>query len=564
MLAIITFGLMPLNSPSAEVEVLIEKLKKAADPGRGITEEESKIARQLQAFGAEAVPPLLALLQDNNEQVRDVASYTLQDVEGLTEEHLPALVESHRRGNGWFPTAIARIGTPKAVEFLVAELVQEKQTNTQLTLAVSTLGAKAVPHMIQIYQSEAGWDDALKASMESVFKETGATATDAIDPLLKIVSDDMQPSSKRARAAAAVGAIGLSAERAVPELQKLRQHGDQEIRNVARSAILSIGSADAVPILVEDLAQMSGASDRKIVLRAIASLRARGNSAGPVVMKYLAEADWDVRVAAARTLGFVGCKEAAEELIKLLDRQDDWRLVFVAAESLGRLRAKQAEPALSGIGNSHWYPPVCAAVERALDMIREGSSIKVSDKDVLLNFFEYEDAREEIERLEPSEWTKTRAPVQPLANAPFTIKVRRKDGRMQREEHIGITIDGGYLIATDNGERGGALEFVDPGGNVQLIAQENTMAIYRVDDDIFAVTGPAHLSAKAGFIQKLRKSAGGQWTVEKWRTLPGAPRISWLLKTRKILVSCLGGIVLVSLNGEMELLTRKQALGSRL
>src|SRR5688572_23938202 len=93
MLAIITFGLMPLNSPSAEVEVLIEKLKKAADPGRGITEEESKIARQLQAFGAEAVPPLLALLQDNNEQVRDVASYTLQDVEGLTEEHLPALVE---------------------------------------------------------------------------------------------------------------------------------------------------------------------------------------------------------------------------------------------------------------------------------------------------------------------------------------------------------------------------------------------------------------------------------------------------------------------------------------
>jgi hypothetical protein len=95
---------------------------------------------------------------------------------------------------------------------------------------------------------------------------------------------------------------------------------------------------------------------------------------------------------------------------------------------------------------------------------------------------------------------------------------------------------------------------------VQLIARENAKAVYDFAGEIFAVTGLAHGSLNSGFIQKVRKTPEGEWTVEKWRALPGAPRVSWLLVNNKMLVSCVGGIVMISAAGEIEFLTRKQAL----
>ncbi|HET6410153.1 MAG TPA: hypothetical protein VFG14_19845, partial [Chthoniobacteraceae bacterium] len=110
---------------------------------------------------------------------------------------------------------------------------------------------------------------------------------------------------------------------------------------------------------------------------------------------------------------------------------------------------------------------------------------------------------------------------------------------------------------------GGALEFVDVEGNVQLIASDHAKAIYRIVDDYFAVTYVTDLSMNGGFVQKLKRTPEGLWTAEKWRALPGAPRLCWLLKNNEILVSCVGGIALIAPTGEMTSLTRKKALGLR-
>ena len=55
-------------------------------------------------------------------RLRELASYVLSDAEGLTEEHLDTLIESRCQGDVWIPPAIARVGTSKAITFLVEEV----------------------------------------------------------------------------------------------------------------------------------------------------------------------------------------------------------------------------------------------------------------------------------------------------------------------------------------------------------------------------------------------------------------------------------------------------------
>src|SRR5215211_94305 len=81
--------------------------------------------------------------------------------------------------------------------------------------------------------------------------------------------------------------LDLPAERAVPNLQKLQQQSDDEIRTAATSAILNIGSAEAAPILAQRLERTADPFGKMLLMRDIAELKTRGKSAGPTVAKYL-------------------------------------------------------------------------------------------------------------------------------------------------------------------------------------------------------------------------------------------------------------------------------------
>ena len=302
------------GAQTSDVESVVAALKKAAKPGAGITPEEQEIAKKVESIEPKAIPYLLALLRDENEDVRDLASYTLSDIDGLTEQHLDALIESRRRGDGWIPPAIARIGTPEAVKFLIEELVRERQTQTKLTYAIGLLGEKAVPGLLAVYEADKEWDMNLENTMCSVFKELGHKATGAIDPLLKIACDERAPRARRVQAVITLGAIGLPAERAVPRLQKLPESSDVKLRTAATAAIEQIGSPEAVPLLVKKLEAKSDI----LVLRDIARLGARGRSAGPTLLRFLENQDWDMRVGVVRTLGYIGYDEAADDLVKML------------------------------------------------------------------------------------------------------------------------------------------------------------------------------------------------------------------------------------------------------
>jgi HEAT repeat protein len=213
--------------------------------------------------------------------------------QSLAAPRAEVLVETLRK-----TAAIARIGTPRAVAFLVEELLRKRETNNQVDGAIERLGEKAVPDLVRIYQKDEGWEETLEEVLRSVFRVIGKRCKTAIDPLLEIANDETAAPSERARAVAVIGTMRLAAERAVPDLVKLQQNGNEDIRAAAEFSIANIGTAEAVPILLKRVGQSTSSFDRMLTIRPIGWMGTRGKSAGPAVMKYLADDDGDVRIAA--------------------------------------------------------------------------------------------------------------------------------------------------------------------------------------------------------------------------------------------------------------------------
>jgi HEAT repeat protein len=558
--ALLLLGWIPLDVGASEIEVLVERLKKTAKAGIGITKEEQAVAAKLQALGSMTIPYLLPLLRDRNGDIRDLTSYTLRNMEGLTEKHLDLLIESCRRDGGWLPTAIAKIGTPQAVTFLVAELVRDRTPMTQFTGAIEILGEKAVPQLIQVYQEEKGWDDKLEMTMISVFTELGEKAVAAIDPLLEIANDEAARRSKRMHAINTIGSIGIAARRAVPSLQKLQQNGDEQIRVAAVAAIISIGSPEATPILLERLKGADGSLQKIGLIFEIVSLKPDGKAVGSTIAKFLTDIDGEVRTVAAIALGYAGYQEAADDLIHMLGEEEDWRIVFGAAGSLGRLKSKEAMPSLTLVSTDHWYPPVREAALKAIKAVRGGVIVDAQVRsDFHAEFFSYSRVGWEVESLEEDEANLIQFPMAAIAE-PSSIVTLKANQKAEMGEQCGIEVNDGYLIGSDRGEWGGEIRFVDFKGHSRVIVRANTEAIYQTSQGVMAVTGLAHLGTNNGCVYKINKGADGRWTAIAWRTFPGAPKFSRALKDGRILISCHGGIVLVSPDGDMRYLTRSESL----
>jgi hypothetical protein len=125
----------PIAWTCETLQSCLDLYPKAKPSAHGIGPEEVKLAETVQKYGAEAVPYLVKLLDNGTENARQLAGYTLRDIDGLKPEHLPALIRARRRGDGWIPPAIARVGTPEAVAFLVDDLRRDPEKHTQVTWA---------------------------------------------------------------------------------------------------------------------------------------------------------------------------------------------------------------------------------------------------------------------------------------------------------------------------------------------------------------------------------------------------------------------------------------------
>ncbi|MDB4968209.1 MAG: lyase HEAT-like repeat protein, partial [Myxococcales bacterium] len=350
---------------AATLAVLLARIPHVARSESGIGAEERALAEALQAYGAAAVPELLSLLRSPDARIGRFVGYVLRDINGLEERDLDALIAARRRGDGWIPPAIAHIGTPRAIQFLVEELRAKAEVDTQLTWALVTAGERAAAPLADLFGAATPTSAQLARAVCRVFEGMGDRAAPAVEPLMAITSRRALPLANRRHAVDALGCIGPAARPAIATLRRLSASEPARFARATDEVLRAVGAPEAAPGLIAELR----AHPSEDALRDLAFIGHDARAAGADVLALASNADWQLRAAAVRTLGFIGYDLAAGSLTALLGNGDDWRLVQAAAESLGRLRATTATVALQQVAADHWYPRVRDAAREALRVI---------------------------------------------------------------------------------------------------------------------------------------------------------------------------------------------------
>jgi hypothetical protein len=281
------------------------------------------------------------------------------------------------------------------------------------------------------------------------------------------------------------------------------------------------------------------------------------------VVKFLRHEDWDLRIGAARCLGYIGYTEGTQALIDVLADPNDWRLVYVAAESLGRLHAKSAIAALERVASQHWYPPVVAGAQKAIRAINGGESYssRSHPRNFAFEYFEYEHAaaegspssetasivKRQTDELDAASLARMSYPVEIIGYGPEGRVVNKTTTKPS----CGIKVPNGFLLGSDRGEWGGELVFTDGASAAVRVIEDNVRGIHQMPFGIVATTGLAHLMLNHGMIYLVEVPASGKPKATKWKSLPGAPRQSGIMADGRLFISCNGGDIVVSADGRI-------------
>ena len=554
------------------VATCIERVHRVADPSDGITSPEDAVTDALHALGLQAIEPVIQLLQDPNENVRQLAGYILRDMPGLRPEHLDALERAVEAGDGWLPPAIASVGTPRAIRFLVDQVAKNPEMDTQLTVALERLGPRAFPELLELFRCEAECDERVLTTVGRIFSEQGERAAGVVDPLARIAADDVSSPVARRSAVRALGYLNATARPAVATLLEINRHGSTELRTEASRAVLAIGGPGTREVLEQTLER---GDDKVLALLEIARLGERGREMGPSIERYLLSGDPDVRLAAAEALGMIGYRASRPSLAAALEDADDWRLVYVAARSLGLLRAADASAALLSTSKSHWYPPVRAAARSALRLIESPQPPATSsgrrESPSIDEVFDYEHAGRDFapcaDRAHFPARPQPSAVLDPTAEPDLARQLayeREVVGWDEKGRHAtrhrtipeaGLRVGAGWLLGTDAGEWGGELVLRSDDGVTRLILGKNLKALHLLEDGrVVAVTGLAHMSMVEGAVYLVDCPSARECAATRWKQLPGAPRSSWITNEGgELLVNTTGGSVVISLDGRMRM-----------
>lgn len=546
------------------LEDLITEMHQVVTGDAGINTAQQQLARKLRGFGPASNPRLLALLDHNDEKIRTYAGYVIAGLDGLTDADLDSLMKARNRGDGWIPAAIGRIGTPQAIAFLVDDLRRTPQSSTQVTGALARAGEKAAPALAAFFGGDESISVELNNAIGSIFNDMGANAKVAVPLLLEFAANQKLPVSNRRGAVLALGAIGQAAADTVPHLKNLAKSEPEKFSLTVEEAIVAIGTPDAAEILVARL-QNSSSVRRDLILKDIAALKENGRGAGTEVVKILEAENWDDRVYAAQTLGYIGYDPASIDLKRMIQSQDDWKLVCAAMESLGHLKDSSAVPYLRQLEKDHWSPVVRMTALKAVNVIqgREVYKPRWHPGNFYIEYFEswnrgYASSEggaqnssqhrfiTPTEQLSPAELDKIRYKIEVVS---FGENGRRVSQR-EITPDCALRFESGVLIGGDRGEWGGELAYLDEMGTAHVLVAKNTNAIHRMPFGVVATVGLAHMGSNSGFILLVSSEPGKVPSAKPWKRLPGAPKRSGVLENGDLFVACHGGDVLITPAGE--------------
>ena len=284
--------------------------KLAKDLSTGNTAAQLQAADDLAEFGAKAksaVPVLIKALGSTDPEVQWHAARTLGAIGPDSKAAVPALTAALKSSNadvrGHAAYGLEEIGAASqpAAPALVA-LLTDKDSNVRRAAIKALVGIhlgqkELIPIMKQALEVS-DTDHSIVVPALNALAESG-------DAGMQVLIGELQNEKARYWACLALGEAGPKAKAAVPDLTKLLQHSEPEMRMRAALTLGDIGP------------------DAK--------------SAAPVLIKALSDEQNSVRYAATFAIGRIGAKEAVGQLTKNLDSNDHF-LRMVSAWSLAKLK----------------------------------------------------------------------------------------------------------------------------------------------------------------------------------------------------------------------------------
>ncbi|MCF6314149.1 MAG: HEAT repeat domain-containing protein [Verrucomicrobiales bacterium] len=575
-LSVGSLAAIELNEISQQIEKTAKLTKEIDNVFLDSDDDEkiSSIQKEIIQLGPPAITHLLDLLQHKDLRVRQITINILGEMKGLSDAQVDTLARTNHEGIHWqLSRALAEIGTAHSISYLLDRLKKDEFGAENSSYAFMLLGKKGVPYLLSLLRENPSNALALRNAQE-LLGYLGTQADSAIPPLLEIMSDENLPIENRRHAILSLAPLTKDPHTLVPIFQALAEKNPSAFKPIVETALVIMEVPESLDILVRQLHK----NPNLMEFRAIARLGKYGKPAGSKLIPYLNHDDWDVKIGAARTMGLIAYEPAIPPLIKLLQNREDWRLIFVAVESLAELNAKESLAPLKELAQNHWYPAVRKVAEKALLSITNGENNIAPEEpnDIDSCFSRYAFARGRSKQnkspLDKTQLVKAKRALsaKELKNLKYeiTIDTYSIEGKVVRKRkvvpNVGIKLHKGYLLGSSRGEWGGELIYMDENGKSLMILEENIQGIYHYASEIVVVTGLAHMSSNRGTIYKVSQDKRRNWMARKWRALPGAPVFSSMLKDGSLYVqSYFNRNIILKSDGNIRMIGDRAALSNK-
>jgi len=294
-----TYALVRIGKVPKEAQAKLRENAKGGDPMVKVVSmwALAKLRPRDKALVQEAVEAFVEGLKSDREQVRTAAARAISDIRPGPAVMVP-LMEQALKG-------------------------AEPETVRHALDALATLGAEAVPNLIQALKYEKA-----RASVAYVLGEIGPKAAPATEALAGLL-ESSDPETRR-EAAVALAKIGPGAAEAVPALVKAmeRCEGSAGCPMCFALGRIGPGAAAAKPVLVKAL----GSEDETLALFSAWALAhvdpedaAVAKKSVPLLLVGLKDAESAIRLQAAKALGLLGplAKGAVEALQEARNDRDE-------------------------------------------------------------------------------------------------------------------------------------------------------------------------------------------------------------------------------------------------
>lgn len=539
----------------------------------GISPDEQNFAKSFTRFGEPALVELLRRLDidDNREKI---VGYAIASFDPIDEKYLPQIVDGVKKDVSWLARALGNIPTEKAAEAAVdAYLVSNSAPHNQEAQAVKKQGVRAIPFILQSMQCGEICEDVRQDLLVYIIGEMDdTTKTHTAKEIVRRLSASDISRANQAHLIALffnMGPQGLIVE---SDLEVLAQ-SEPKLAPQIEQAFVGIHSENSGKVFAEWIRQ----DPNRLILRDVAELGPAAQDAGPAIIPLLSSEDPEIRVTAARSLGFLQYKAAEKDLVATLNDTSNIQLNWVAVDALGRIGCKSSVPFLKKVADEHWYPAVRDQARLAIAHINEGINYgsKFHKDNFAFDFFDYQNLDVKSckkVKLSPasvdSSFKLTQnhdsAALESLTYSSYVIGYTAGDEQEQRAKdpdavivvnqnnmvevreevrktpNVAVRTNHGWLTGYNGGEWGGELMYKPDSGDIQKLLDANVADLFKFGEGYVAITGLAHLSLNSGLIFRVFQE-GDSWQIDPWIILPGAPRDSWRADTNEIVIDTYGG-----------------------